>query len=192
MLFPSIVSHPVLALLVLTRLTSAAPQQQQQQAALQNHPLQATPGPPNSIFQPKSWKTPSKPAHLLLFPDSTRKPAINAHRPTCNTTSTPSNALSLEPETCLSGTYYLWYNLLIDDYPVCKDGSQAVMMYYPRTKCMGDPSFKAARPRQDDDEGGKMCLSRFPSRFWSLVFRCGGGMDEEGAERYLDAVPPED
>ncbi|CAG8978152.1 hypothetical protein HYALB_00012014 [Hymenoscyphus albidus] len=191
MLFHSIVYNPVLALLVLTRLASATPQQKQ--AALQDHhPLQETPGPPNSIFQPKSWKPISKPAHLLLFPDSTQKPAVNAHRPSCNTTSTPPKALSLEPETCLSGTYYLWYNLLIDEYPTCKDGSQAVMMYYPRTRCMGDPSFKAARPQEDQDEGKKMCLSRFPSRFWSMVFRCGRGIDEEGAEQYLDAVPPED
>lgn len=184
MFFPS--QTPALTLLVLTRLASAAGQQQQ--AAL--HDLESSQSSSQApIKQLKPWKLTSKPGKLTLFPDSTKKPAAHAQRPTCNIKTFPSAPLNLETETCLSGNYYLYHNLLVDEYAVCKDGSLPVLMYYSRSGCVGLPSFTTAGMDLDEVEG--TCMAKNPSKYWSLIFRCGEGMEvQEGGEKYFDAVPP--
>lgn len=62
-------------------------------------------------------------------------------------------------------------------------------MYYSRSGCVGLPSFSTAGMDLKEVEG--TCMAKNPSKYWSLIFRCGEGKElEEGGEKYIEAIPP--
>jgi hypothetical protein len=98
------------------------------------------------------------------------------------------NTLSIAPETCLSGDYYLSLNMLIAESPVCDDGSEPVLQYYHSRGCEGKPQYDSKTGKGIPD----YCLwGGHSPKYWSMIFRCRDAPSaSEGVMEHQTATPP--
>ena len=108
-------------------------------------------------------------ASLQLFAAST-EPIQSVNVGGC---SGPFNTVSLPPDTCLSGDYYLSYNMIMAQIPICPNGRHPQLLYYDARNCVGTTHYLSG--------WGVMaptpCLwgtYTYPqARYWSMIWRCG-------------------
>lgn len=108
-------------------------------------------------------------ASLNLFAAST-KPVQNVNEGGCSGT---FNSLSLPADTCLSGDYYLSYNMIMAQIPVCANGQHPVLLYYNARGCVGTTRYLSGW----GSYASTSCLWSayiYPqARYWSMIWRCG-------------------
>jgi hypothetical protein len=136
----------------------------------------------------------AKNATLSLFAAST-KPIQSVNEGGC---SGHSNNVSFPADTCLSGDYYLSYNMIIAEIPVCANGRHPSLLLYNARNCVGTTRYLSTW-------GGyapSSCLWTpyiYPqSRYWSMIWRCGyfpfppgsSPIIPQGAEFYQKAIAP--
>lgn len=114
-------------------------------------------------------------ARLVLYPGSRIHPEdlLSLHkeiRP-CNDED-QQREIDLALDTCLSGDYYLHYNIKFAELPQCADGSSPIVSYYRRRECVGEPAIS----RQGSDLQDACLWEKKdqlnPSYYWSLVLSC--------------------
>ncbi|TVY75560.1 hypothetical protein LSUE1_G006888 [Lachnellula suecica] len=99
----------------------------------------------------------------------------------------PSNTITLAPEVCLSGDYYLDHNFQITEQPLCPNGEFPVMVFYHSRGCTGDVKYHSTF----DNPPPTTCLWESSPKYWSMVFRCGVWATlQVGADHHVAAVPP--
>jgi hypothetical protein len=102
--------------------------------------------------------------------------------------SSPYNTITLAPEVCLSGDYYLNSNFRITEQPLCPDGKLPIMVFYHNRGCTGDVKYHS---KFDDIGPPTSCLFDANPKYWSVIFRCGmWATMERGADEHVAAVPP--
>ena len=110
----------------------------------------------------------AKNATLNLFAAST-KPIQSVNEGGC---SGPSNIISVPVDTCLSGDYYLSYNMIIAEVPVCANGQKPFLLLYNARGCVGATRYISTWGTYPSS-----CLWTsyiYPqSRYWSMIWRCG-------------------
>ena len=108
-------------------------------------------------------------ASLNLFAAST-KPIQTVNEGGCSGT---FNKVSLPADTCFSGDYYLSYNMIIAQIPICANGQHPVLIYYNARGCVGTTRYNSGW----GSYGPTICLWAaylYPqSRYWSMIWRCG-------------------
>ncbi len=98
------------------------------------------------------------------------------------------NTVSLPPDSCLSGDYYLSNNFLITQQAICANGRLPVMIYYQARGCAGEIRYTSG------GAGPSICMwSTVQPRYWSIIWRCEekpAVWYKVGSESHQVAIPP--
>ncbi|PMD51578.1 uncharacterized protein K444DRAFT_620663 [Hyaloscypha bicolor E] len=134
-------------------------------------------------------------ASIELFAAST-KPIQSVQEGGC---AGPFNNVFLPTDTCLSGDYYLSYNMLIAATPACANGQRPWLLFYNARGCVGTTSYVVGVPSYPPPPN--VCLwsayNAPQARYWSMIWRCGYYLPQppsypnpQGAQFHQAAIAP--
>ena len=105
----------------------------------------------------------------------------------------PFNNVFLPTDTCLSGDYYLSYNMLIAAIPVCVNGQRPFLLFYNARGCVGTTRYVVGVPSYPPNTCLWSAYNAPQARYWSMIWRCGYFPNlpvPQGAQFHQAAVAP--
>ncbi len=135
----------------------------------------------------------------VIDSDSTRNATINLF-PASQTSMRPMfragchelevKTITLAPDVCLSGDYYLKHNFQITEDPICPNGEVPTMLFYDQRSCEGEIQYPFKTG--NSEKIPHSCLWSVAPKYWSIIFRCDVWPSTiQGADKHEVAVPPE-